>query len=84
VLVIPSCLQDQEILPVKSYYGGKEGTGEYMWYRSKEKLEESELLNITTGSKDAVVVGNTLYDMCYRLQLFCYDTKVKPFPDHFH
>lgn len=59
-LMIPSSLQDKEIVPVKSYYGGQEGTGEYTWYRVKEKLEESELLNISTDSKDAFVVGNTL------------------------
>lgn len=76
-LVIPSCFQDKEIVPIKSYYGGKEGNGEYMWYRIKEKLEESELLHGITASKDSLLVEKTLYDICYRLPLFCYDTKVK-------
>lgn len=59
-LMIPSCFQDKEIVPVKSYYGGKEGNGEYMWYRIKEKLEESEILLGISASKDALLVGKTL------------------------
>ncbi|KAG1348232.1 putative 187-kDa microtubule-associated protein AIR9 [Cocos nucifera] len=59
-LVLPSCCQDMEVVPLKSYYGGKEGDGKYIWYRTKEKLQESKLVNLATVSDDIFVVGETL------------------------
>nr|XP_010905429.1 187-kDa microtubule-associated protein AIR9 isoform X2 [Elaeis guineensis] len=59
-LVVPSCFQDMEVVPLKSYYGGKEGNGKYIWYRTKEKLQKSELVNLATVSDDILVVGETL------------------------
>uniref|UniRef100_A0A0E0AFR8 Uncharacterized protein n=1 Tax=Oryza glumipatula TaxID=40148 RepID=A0A0E0AFR8_9ORYZ len=41
-LVLPECFQDNEISPIKTYFGGKEGTGKYTWYRTKEKLDNLE------------------------------------------
>ncbi|XP_038987888.1 187-kDa microtubule-associated protein AIR9 isoform X2 [Phoenix dactylifera] len=59
-LILPSSCQDKEVVPLKSYYGGKEGNGKYIWYRTKEKLQESELVNLATASDDILVVGETL------------------------
>ncbi|KAG1368409.1 putative 187-kDa microtubule-associated protein AIR9 [Cocos nucifera] len=59
-LILPSCCQDEEVIPLKSYYGGKEGNGKYIWYRTKEKLQESELVNLATASYDILVVGESL------------------------
>ncbi|XP_010923670.1 187-kDa microtubule-associated protein AIR9 isoform X1 [Elaeis guineensis] len=59
-LILPRCCQDEEIIPLKSYYGGKEGNGKYIWYRTKEKLQESELVNLATASDDILVVGESL------------------------
>ncbi|XP_064982963.1 187-kDa microtubule-associated protein AIR9-like [Musa acuminata AAA Group] len=59
-LVQPSCCEDEEVVPLKSYYGGKEGTGKYIWYRTKEKIDESELLNRVSVTDDILVVGETL------------------------
>uniref|UniRef100_A0A0D9WVG8 Ig-like domain-containing protein n=1 Tax=Leersia perrieri TaxID=77586 RepID=A0A0D9WVG8_9ORYZ len=41
-LLLPECSQDNEISPIKNYFGGKEGTGKYTWYRTKEKLDNLE------------------------------------------
>ncbi|XP_020096671.1 187-kDa microtubule-associated protein AIR9 isoform X2 [Ananas comosus] len=58
-LALPDCSEDEEIVPLKTYYGGKEGIGKYVWYRTKEKLPESELVNIAS-SDDVCVVGEML------------------------
>lgn len=57
-LVIPDCIEDQEIIPFKSYYGGKEGNGEYLWYRTWCKPDESNILDIS--SADFVLVGKNM------------------------
>lgn len=44
---------------MKIYFGGHEGVGEYIWYRTKIKLEGSALLNISNGS-DIVICGTEL------------------------
>ncbi|KAK1325252.1 hypothetical protein QJS10_CPA01g00539 [Acorus calamus] len=59
-LVIPDCSEDTEVVPHKSYYGGKEGTGEYIWYRTRRMLEGDELINISTSPETAVAVGKNL------------------------
>ncbi|XP_038970512.1 187-kDa microtubule-associated protein AIR9-like [Phoenix dactylifera] len=59
-LVLPSCCQDMEVVPLKSYYGGKEGNGKYIWCRTTKKLQESELVNLAAASDDILVVGETL------------------------
>ncbi|KAJ6813130.1 187-kDa microtubule-associated protein AIR9 [Iris pallida] len=58
-LDIPSCFQDKKVLPIKSYYGGTEGIGKYIWYRTRVKLEELELVDIATAN-EVIVVGKTL------------------------
>ncbi|OMO92313.1 hypothetical protein COLO4_17682 [Corchorus olitorius] len=36
-LVIPDCHENQEVIPQKTYFGGREGAGAYTWYRTDVK-----------------------------------------------
>ncbi|KAF7842164.1 187-kDa microtubule-associated protein AIR9 [Senna tora] len=56
-LVIPDCCEDTELVPQKTYFGGQEGVGEYIWYRTKNKLEGTALLNISHSCEDVVICG---------------------------
>ncbi|TKY72978.1 187-kDa microtubule-associated protein AIR9 [Spatholobus suberectus] len=55
-LVIPDCCEGRELMPLRKYFGGHEGVGEYIWYQTKHKLEGSELLDISNAS-DLVICG---------------------------
>ncbi|KAG9439115.1 hypothetical protein H6P81_019280 [Aristolochia fimbriata] len=57
-LLLPDCCEDKEVVPQKSYYGGQEGPGTFMWHRTNRKLQASELRNISDAHEDAVVLGN--------------------------
>lgn len=59
-LVIPNCCQNEMVVPQKSYFGGQEGEGKYIWYRSKMKLERSALVDIPNVHEDLVICGNSL------------------------
>ncbi|KAJ0980466.1 hypothetical protein J5N97_008721 [Dioscorea zingiberensis] len=59
-LVLPHCSEDREVVPVKSYFGGIEGSGEYIWYRTSRMLKGLELSDISIASKDVVAVGDSL------------------------
>lgn len=59
-LVIPDCCEDKDIFPRKAYFGGQEGAGEYIWYRTKSKLEGSALMAISDACEDVVICGKTL------------------------
>ena len=59
-LIIPDCCEDEELVPEKTYFGGEEGVGEYIWYRAKNKLHGSALLDISNSNEDVVVCGKTL------------------------
>lgn len=59
-LVIPECCENQEVVPFKTYFGGVEGESDHIWYRTKNKLLGSALLNISNSTEDAVVCGRTL------------------------
>ncbi|KAJ4980259.1 hypothetical protein NE237_031096 [Protea cynaroides] len=59
-LSIPDCCEDEEVVPQKSYHGGQEGSAEYIWYRTKTKLQASDLVNIFNASEDILICGNTL------------------------
>ncbi|KAJ4976364.1 hypothetical protein NE237_001470 [Protea cynaroides] len=59
-LSIPDCCEDEEVVPQKYYYGGQEGIGEYIWYRTKTKLQGSDLMNISNAFEAVFVCGNTL------------------------
>lgn len=56
-LIIPDGCEDEEVVPQKSYLGGHEGFGDYTWYRTKRKLQGSELLNICEASEDLLIIG---------------------------
>ncbi|KAK9696993.1 hypothetical protein RND81_08G008800 [Saponaria officinalis] len=51
-LIIPPCCEAEEVVPHKRYFGGKESVGEFVWYRTKDKLEGNVLNSIydTRGS----------------------------------
>ncbi|CAA6657906.1 unnamed protein product [Spirodela intermedia] len=80
-LVVPDCSEDHEVVPQKSYYGGEEGNGQYVWYRSRRKLEGSELRNIS-HSNEAVICGKmqtytpSLEDVGLYLILYWVPTRV--------
>ncbi|KAM7256967.1 hypothetical protein ACFE04_012708 [Oxalis oulophora] len=58
-LVIPDCFEAKEVVPQKTYFGGQEGPGECIWYRTKSKLTGSLLLDMS-ATEDAQKCGNTL------------------------
>ncbi|KAG0500753.1 hypothetical protein HPP92_000825 [Vanilla planifolia] len=49
-----------EVVPQKSYYGGKEGNGEYVWYRTRVRPYEADLVEISSFSKDFFIVGKNV------------------------
>lgn len=59
-LIIPDGCEDGEVVPQKSYFGGHEGFGDYIWYRTKRKLQGSDLLNISEASEDVLLIGKDL------------------------
>ncbi|KAJ7969079.1 187-kDa microtubule-associated protein AIR9-like [Quillaja saponaria] len=59
-LVIPDCCEEREIVPQKTYFGGQEGVGEYIWYRTKNKIEGSELQDISDSCENVVECGTEL------------------------
>jgi hypothetical protein len=59
-LEIPDCVEDEEAIPEKTYFGGQEGVGQYVWYRTKNKLRGSALIDISSACEDAVICGKTL------------------------
>ncbi|XP_009597927.1 187-kDa microtubule-associated protein AIR9 [Nicotiana tomentosiformis] len=59
-LSIPECCEGETIVPKWRYFGGQEGDGEYVWYRSKNKLLESALLDLPCVIKDVHVCARTL------------------------
>ncbi|KAL5577368.1 hypothetical protein UlMin_019067 [Ulmus minor] len=59
-LVIPDCCEGTEIVPQKSYFGGQEGVGEYIWYRTKSKLDGTALVEISNACDDVVLCSKTL------------------------
>lgn len=59
-LVIPACCEAELVVPQKRYFGGKEGIGEYIWYRMKSILEISSLVDISDSCSDVHVCCKTL------------------------
>lgn len=59
-LVIEDCCEGQEVVPIKLYFGGHEGAGQYIWYRSRRKLEESELGDLLNSCEDAIICDRML------------------------
>ncbi|KAM1883329.1 hypothetical protein ACFX13_004704 [Malus domestica] len=59
-LVIPDCCEAENLHPKKRYFGGEEGVGEYIWYRTKNKLHGSALQDISNACEDLVICGKAL------------------------
>lgn len=59
-LVIPVCCEAELVVPQKRYFGGKEGIGEYIWYRMKSNLEISSLVDISDSCSDVHICCKTL------------------------
>ncbi|KAJ0262088.1 187-kDa microtubule-associated protein AIR9 [Hirschfeldia incana] len=59
-LLIPDCYENQEVVPQKKYFGGHEGDGEYIWYRTKEKLHGSALTEISYAGEEVIACSRTL------------------------
>ncbi|XP_028090834.1 187-kDa microtubule-associated protein AIR9 [Camellia sinensis] len=58
-LVIPDCCEDKMVVPQKKYFGGQEGDGEYVWYRTKNILHGPALMDISNAC-DVFICGKTL------------------------
>ncbi|KAJ9163220.1 hypothetical protein P3X46_022912 [Hevea brasiliensis] len=58
-LVITNCFEDKEVIPQKTYFGGREGVGEYIWYRTKDKLHGSALMDISNDCEDVLICSKT-------------------------
>ncbi|KAK2991031.1 hypothetical protein RJ640_018026 [Escallonia rubra] len=59
-LVIPDCWEDKVVHPQKTYFGGLEGGGDYVWYRTRNKVHENSLLDLSNDSGDIAILGKTL------------------------
>lgn len=59
-LIIPDCCEDMEIVPERTYFGGQEGEGQYIWYRSRTKLQGSSLRDISDDLEDVFLCGKSL------------------------
>ncbi|KAL3833703.1 hypothetical protein ACJIZ3_008439 [Penstemon smallii] len=59
-LVMPDCCEGQEVVPETRYFGGREGVGEYIWYRTKTKLSESALIELPDSCDNVDIRGQTL------------------------
>ncbi|CAN8287520.1 unnamed protein product [Cochlearia groenlandica] len=59
-LSVPDCCEKQEVAPRKTYFGGHEGVGEFIWYRSKDKLHGSALTEISYAGEEVIACCKTL------------------------
>ncbi|CAH9134676.1 unnamed protein product [Cuscuta epithymum] len=81
-LTIPECYEGKEVIPVKRYFGGKEGLGEYTWFRIKDKLHGAALLDAPYSLVDAhtccktLMYTPTLEDVGTYLALYWLPTRV--------
>lgn len=59
-LYIPDCCEDTVVVPVKTYIGGQEGDGKYIWYRTSYKLSASDLMDMSNTHEGVTICGKTL------------------------
>ncbi|KAI3741535.1 hypothetical protein L1987_59209 [Smallanthus sonchifolius] len=59
-LVIPDCCEDKIVIPLKTYFGGQEGDGRYIWYRCLSKIDASALMDISDSCEDVTTCRKTL------------------------
>lgn len=59
-LSIPECCEGQEVIPITKYFGGREGVGKYIWFRTNDKLHESALMELANNSENVDICGHEL------------------------
>ncbi|KAL8192254.1 hypothetical protein R6Q57_027921 [Mikania cordata] len=59
-LVIPDCCEDKIVIPIKTYFGGQEGDGKYIWYRCLLKIDSSALMDISDSCEDITTCGTSI------------------------
>lgn len=59
-LMIYECCEGQEVIPLSKYFGGQEGAGKYMWFRTNDKLHESSLIEMANNCENADICGQAL------------------------
>ncbi|PWA81634.1 outer arm dynein light chain 1 protein [Artemisia annua] len=59
-LQVPDCCEDQIVIPLKTYFGGQEGDGKYIWYKTHSKLDASAFMDISDAREDVTICGKTL------------------------
>ncbi|KAI3455940.1 hypothetical protein Pfo_012603 [Paulownia fortunei] len=59
-LLIPDCCEGQEVVPQTRYFGGQEGVGKYIWFRTKNKLHESALMELSNKCENVDIRGQAL------------------------
>ncbi|KAH6830710.1 Outer arm dynein light chain 1 protein [Perilla frutescens var. hirtella] len=59
-LVIPECFEGQEVVPIAKYFGGREGIGKYIWFRTNNRLHESALMELANNCENADICGQAL------------------------
>ncbi|KAK6150135.1 hypothetical protein DH2020_017660 [Rehmannia glutinosa] len=59
-LLIPDCCEGQEVVPETRYFGGREGVGKYIWFRTKNKLHGSDLMELSNNYENADIRGQSL------------------------
>ncbi|KAL0363622.1 UNVERIFIED_CONTAM: microtubule-associated protein AIR9 [Sesamum calycinum] len=59
-LVIPDCSEGQEVVPEKRYFGGQEGAGKYIWFRTKNKPHEPALMELANNCENVDIRGQTI------------------------
>ncbi|KAL1560501.1 187-kDa microtubule-associated protein air9 [Salvia divinorum] len=59
-LAISECFEGQEVVPTTKYFGGQEGVGKYIWFRTKDKLNESSLTELADDSENVDICAHAL------------------------
>ncbi|GFP95964.1 187-kda microtubule-associated protein air9 [Phtheirospermum japonicum] len=59
-LLIPDCCEGQEVVPTTRYFGGREGDGKYIWFRTENKLDESALIELSNNCENVDICGQEL------------------------
>ena len=59
-LQVPDCCEDKIVIPLKTYFGGQEGDGTYIWYKTHSKLDASAFMDISDAREDVTICGKTL------------------------
>lgn len=48
------------MIPTTKYFGGREGVGKYIWFRTNDKLDESALMELANNCDDVDICGHEL------------------------